>query len=127
MTESDKTQRNRLNSADLAHFTGSENSYRHGLNRDVLFTEGAKYVADKAGAYWLLDDIALSQRVVNAVAVVEFQAWRLRVRADHSAELSCEDGNENVVITKEIHFTDFPLSEITLWFTNNVIMLPSEY
>ncbi len=43
-----------LTQADLRQFTGSEHWYRHGLNRKVLFTDGAKYVADTAGAYWLL-------------------------------------------------------------------------
>ena len=43
-------------------FTRTENWYRHGLVRDVLFTDGAKYVADQAGAYWLLDEIAVAQR-----------------------------------------------------------------
>jgi hypothetical protein len=31
------------------------------------------------------------------------------------------------VFTKEIEFTDFPLPEITLYFQNNTIFLPSEY
>jgi len=35
-----------LNKSDLRQFTGSENWYRHGINRAVLFTDGAKYVAD---------------------------------------------------------------------------------
>jgi len=65
---------------DLAHFTGSENWYRHGLNRDVLFTGGAKYVADQGGAYWLLDEIALAQRGEKAVAAEEFQVWTLTVK-----------------------------------------------
>jgi hypothetical protein len=42
-----------LNKSDLAQFTGSESWYRHGINRAVLFTDGAKYVADQAGTYWL--------------------------------------------------------------------------
>jgi hypothetical protein len=29
---------------DLAQFTESESWYRHGINRAVLFTDGAKYV-----------------------------------------------------------------------------------
>ena len=28
---------------------------------------------------------------------------------------------------KELEFTDFPVPEITLWFTYNTILLPSEY
>ena len=111
----------------LSQFTGSEHWYRHGLVRQILFTDGAKYVADAAGAYWLLDEIALAQRFVKAVAAEEFQAWKLAVKPDNTATLSCEDGNGNVVFTKEIEFTDFPCDEITLWFANDVILLPSEY
>jgi hypothetical protein len=41
----------KLTHAELAQFTGSEQWYRHGLVRNILFTDGAKYVADRAGAY----------------------------------------------------------------------------
>ena len=116
-----------FNKSDLCQFTGSENWYRHGINRKVTFTDGAKYVADNAGAYWLLDEIAIVQPYEKAVASEEFQVWRLKVRADHTATLTCEDGNGHVVFTKEIPFTDFPCDEISLWFANNVIFLPSEY
>ena len=44
----------------LAQFTGSQNFYRYGLVREVLYTEGVEYVVDNAGAYWLLDAIALA-------------------------------------------------------------------
>ena len=110
----------------LSQFTGSEHWYRHGLVRQILFTDGAKYVADAAGAYWLLDEIALAQRFVKAVAAEEFQAWKLTVKPDSTAALSCEDGNTNVVFTKTIEFTDFPPDGIELWFENNTIYLPSE-
>lgn len=53
--------------------------------------------------------------------------WKLAVKADHSGVLTCEDGNDRVVYTKEIEYTDFPLEGITLWFTNNTILLPAEY
>jgi hypothetical protein len=53
--------------------------------------------------------------------------WKLTVRSDRSATLTCDDGNGTVVFTKEIEYTDFPLDEISLWFTNNVIYLPSEH
>ena len=113
--------------ADLRQFTGSETWYRHGLNRKVLFTDGAKYVADHGGYYWLLDEIALIQPFDARVAAEEFQVWVLKVRPDHTATLSCEDSNYNTVFSKEIEFTDFPLPEIKLYFQNNTIFLPSEY
>lgn len=68
-----------FNLTDLKHFTGSQEWFRHPLNRSVLFTEGAKYVADQAGAYWLLDEIALAQQYVRTVRAEEFQVWKLDV------------------------------------------------
>lgn len=93
----------------------------------MTFTDGVKYVADTAGAYWLIDEIAIIQPYEGAVAAEGFQVWKLKARPDHTATLSCEDGNMNTVYSKEIEFTDFPLDEIIFWFTSNVIMLPSEY
>jgi hypothetical protein len=116
-----------LTQADLRQFTGSEHWYRHAINRKVLYTDGAKYVAECAGAYWLLDEIALIQPHDKRIASEGFQLWKLRVRTDHTATLTCEDGNGKAVFTKAIRFTDFPLDEITLYFTDNVILLPSEY
>ena len=116
-----------LNPTDLAQFTGTEQWYRHGINRNVLFTDGAKYVADQAGAYWLLDEIAIIQPYDKNVAAEEFQVWKLTVKPDNSATLVCEDGNDNVVYTKAIEYTDFPPDGITLYFCSNTILLPSEY
>jgi hypothetical protein len=117
----------KLTRADLAQFTGSEHWYRHGLVRSVLFTDGAKYLADRAGAYWLIDEIALAQRFEQKVAAEPFQLWTLTVAADHTAILACENGNCDPVLKKEIPFTDFPLDEIRLYCTDNTILLPSEY
>jgi hypothetical protein len=117
-----------LTKDDLVQFTGSENWYRHGLVRDVLFTDGVKHVADAGGAYWLIDEIALAQRYEKRVAAEEFQHWKLAVDIDkHKGVLTCDDGNGNIVFSKRIPFTDFPLSEITLYYVNNTILLPSEY
>ena len=116
-----------LRASDLAHFTGSENWYRHAINRNVLYTDGAQHVAEHGGAYWLLDAIAICQRYEKRVSAEPFQVWKLTVRPDRTASLVCDDGNDNIVYTQHIEFTDFPLDEITLYFANNVIHLPSEY
>src|SRR5882672_7220245 len=89
----------RISEADLRQFTGTENWYRHALNRAVLFTDGAKYVADTCGAYWLLDEIALLQRFEKRVAGEEFQVWTLSVNPDRTAMLACGDGNGNEVFS----------------------------
>lgn len=116
-----------LRAADLHQFTGSATFYRHGLNRRVVFTEGAHYVAEAGGAFWLLDEIALIQPYEARISAEDFQVWKLTVRPDRSARLACEDGNGNAVFAKEIEYTDFPLDEITLWFANNTIYLPGEH
>jgi hypothetical protein len=51
----------------------------------------------------------------------------LSVRADLTATLACDDGDGNIAFTKELEFTDFPLDEIRLYFTDNTLLLPSEY
>jgi hypothetical protein len=117
----------KLSEADLRHFTGSENWYRHGIARNVLFTDGAKYVADQGGAYWLIDEIALAQRYQKEVAAEEFQAWTPMVNGDRTAALTCEDGNGKAVFTKRLDYTDSPAERITLWVENNTIYLPNEH
>lgn len=114
-----------LNLALLSNFTGSEEFYRHALLPRIVYTEGARYVAENAGAYWLLDAIAAHQ-LERRIAAEEFQSWKLEVSGD-SASLTCDDGNGNIVATVDIPYTDFPAPGITLWFSNNTIMLPSEY
>jgi len=121
------TKSAKLSPADLRQFAGgTEHFYRHGLNRKVVFTDGAKYVADEGGAYWLLDLIAVSQGHDKRLARQQFQVWKLDVRPDSSATITVEDGNYNVLLKQRIAYTDFPAAEITLWFENNTIYLPSE-
>jgi hypothetical protein len=121
------TKTPKLSEADLMHFTGSTNRYRHDFNHDVVFTEGARYVAVEAAAFWLLDDIALLQRSNERIAAEEFQVWKLSVRPDRTGTLTCEDGNYNVVFTKQLEDTSFPPPGVVLWFANNTIYLPNEH
>jgi len=115
-----------LKPEDLESFIGSENWYRHWLVPSIIYTDGARYVADTGGAHWLLDEIALAQKFNAKVKTEPFQMWKLEV-SDSKGVLTCDDGDDNIVFTKEIPFTDFPLPEIKFYFTDNVILLPSEY
>jgi hypothetical protein len=75
--------------AALPHFTGTEEYHRiryPWLRKDFLLTDGAKYLADKAGliggtAYWLIDIIA-SHQLNHKVASEGFQTWKLYVNHD---------------------------------------------
>ncbi len=81
---------------------GSEHWCRHPLVREVLFTDGAKYVADQAGAYWLVDAIVFAQKTQPAVAAEEFQVWRLDVKPGNTGFLTCEDGKDRTVFTQPL-------------------------
>jgi len=118
----------KLSEADLDQFSGgTERYYRHPLCRDILFTDGAKYVADEGGAYWLLDEMAFAQRTEKRLARQPFQVWKLVVNSDKTAVITVEDGNYNVLLTKALDYTDFPAPEITLWYSNKVIYLREEH
>lgn len=111
----------------LRRFTGSEQFYRHERWRNgaVVLTEGAQFLADHAGAYWLIDAI-VSWQCKRKVSSEPFQAWTLTRNDDGSAVVSATDGGERVIAHQTILFTDFPLPEITLYFENDTIALPSE-
>jgi hypothetical protein len=117
----------KLTESELRHFTGTENWYRHPLNRKVFFSDGAKHVADHGGAYWLLDIIACAQRYDKRVAATRFQVWKLSVGPGRKGLVICENGNRKLVCRQCLEFTDFPIPEIMLWFANGVIYLPSEH
>ena len=121
------SRRSSLDANTLAQFTGSQNFYRHSLVREVLYTEGVQYVADAAGAHWLLDEIALAQRNIIPVNREDFQVWDLKVDAAQAGVLTCGDGNGLEVYSKHIEFTDFPEPGIRFYYANWVIHLPSEY
>lgn len=116
-----------ITKADLAHFTGTDNWYRHALVRDVMYTDGVQFLAEKAKAYWLIDKIATLQLDRNIRFGSDgFQSWKLVV-TNNTATLTCDDGNGVLLHSEHITFTDFPLDEIELWVEENVILLPSEH
>lgn len=112
--------------ADLQDFRGgSDRFYRHSLT-SVVYSEGVKYVAERAGAYWLIDKVATLQMKAE-VRAEEFQVWKLRVTDQGKAVLVCEDGNDIPVHSEEISFTDFPAPGVRLYFGHGAIILPEEY
>lgn len=110
----------------LAEFTGSETFYRHGLNRNIVYTQGVQYVAEEGGAFWLVDEVASGQ-LNPIIQKHDFQVWKLKKTSPHTAILTVEDGDYNEIFAKPIGFTDFPLDSMEFWFMNNTIYLPSEH
>ncbi len=110
--------------AELRQFTGSETFYRHPLFPNYVTTEGVQFLAEKAGAYWLIDYIFSNQPQLQNQP---FQVWKLKVRDDDSALIRVEDGNDKLLWRFTLEFTDFPLEAFTLWLIDGTLLLPSEY
>ncbi len=124
--------------SELQNFSSSDTFTRWSplFRRDVL-TEGTHYLAEQAGAYWLMDAIASHQHD-PLVKAEDFQVWTLqRASIGGNWSLVATDGDKGdghvVLATQAIEYSDFPLPEgITLWANRNefggiTIMLPSEY
>ena len=111
---------------DLTAFTGSEHSFRYPLNSAIVYTDGVAYFAETAGAYWLFDIITTQPEILDTMkagmAVIKLQA-----NDDSTALLTCTDGDYNVTYIRPIDFTDCPVGTWEFWFTDNTILLPSEY
>lgn len=118
--------RNEIN-ANLPYFTGSQKVYEHKTFFGKMFlTEGANYIREKAQARWLYDAIK-SYQGAPVLKGESFQAWTLERVNDMNYLLTCDDGNDNILVKQKIPFSDFPLNGITIWKIDEVCLLPREY
>jgi hypothetical protein len=115
---------------ELNNFSGTERYYR--ITPDTLITDGAKFVADKGGAYWLMT--AIASYLPELTEKETFIVANLTVSRSESlctALLKLDDGNDNILAEQFIEYTDFELDMIKLYacYTGDmwVIMLPREY
>ena len=115
-----------LDTLSLAQFTGTSAYYR--ISRRHLLTDGTKYLAEKGACFWMMDAVA------SHLCEIGTEDWFVLIRVQVSegrAVMIYEDGNGHEHARQAIPYTDFPLSEITLyacWDQEHwVIMLPSEY
>lgn len=116
--------------SNLNYFTGTESYYRY--NDNYVLTDGAKYLAENAGCFWLMDCIVSykNEILTKFKRTIDFQVWKLKVKNNQAVLTLTFD--EKVLINRKIEYTDFPLEEITLFVGLShpnlfVIMLTSEY
>jgi hypothetical protein len=118
-----------LSESDLSGFTGTENYYRWSiLARNCLLTDGAKFLAEKGGAFWFMDIIA---SILAKIKPHGFCVCKItKNKTGSGAVFTADDGNGNVFYRQVIKYTDAPFDfrVFATWDeTNLVIMLPSEY
>lgn len=108
--------------SDINYFNGTENYYKHWLG--IHYTDGVKYVAEEASAYWLIDAIGSYQPKLRNE---EFQSWTLKQNPNQTWTLRATDGNDKILAEQKIEFSDFPLNKIAFYLVDKILMLTSEY
>ena len=106
---------------DLSQFNGTEQCYKGWCN--VLYTEGTFYLTEN-GMSWFVTDVC-SVVKVSKLNTQEFVCIKLKVNKDGSGDSVYTDGNDNVLFKQHYDYCDG--QDITLFFTDNVLMLSSEY
>ena len=117
---------------DLDQFTGTEMWHRYSpaLFPNVRLTDGAAYLAEECGAYWLMD--VISSYLPGIQNQDYFVVVKLVKNGDAAVVTLADDEPPTQVFAKqEISFTDFPLDAIKLYASYDgkhwIILLPSEY
>ena len=116
-------------------------NYKHGMVPKFAYTEGVRTLAAANNAYWLVDLVAITARMVKPVADEPFVAWT--VAAERTArgfvtvtatDGGKKDGEEPIVLWKKlIPYSDIPASLLPLrMFTvesadGHLLMLAEEY
>jgi hypothetical protein len=130
--------RNNFSLSDLKAFTGTSRWYLH-WSKLIVFTDGIEYLAEKAGAYWLVDLIAAHQlhpAVKRIPQLADFQLWTITVDNDHIAHITLQaDSDLPAVVDIKVE-TDFPaVGQFKLYAAAGeregkkitVLMVPSEW
>lgn len=111
-----------LTPADLLQFTAVDRWYSHWLGR-LAYSDGVKYFADRAQAYWFLDIIATEFLPMNKQHPQLFIS--LEVQNKHAVIEVRGDGR--VVVARHVQFTDCPPGVWQFYMIDNSLLLPGQY
>lgn len=112
----------------------------------LAFTDGIQFVANRCGAWWLIDAVASHQPGVRRQAAHfganyhSFQVWQLEytpTRSIHAWQLTCWDDTpgvsdagqrSNLFASQDIEYSDFPkgLSPFLFYVEHGVMLLREE-
>lgn len=123
---------------DLSVFTKNSIRFGHPAFSTLYLTDGVRHVGEQADAWWLLDHIG--KCYLNYVESAKlglyvppdrnvFQVWKITYFEEEfnmCIELYTKD--DELLWTKWVDDIDgFPITELTIWITDNVLLLPSEW
>jgi hypothetical protein len=114
-----------VNASTLAHFTGTEGYFFHPLFKGINYTDGVKYLGDN-GCDWLKVMILSHLKLTPAVRGQDFVCITM-TKTGRSAVVNFTDGDDKILFSEDVEYTDCTVDEIKFFFTDNVLMLSSEY
>lgn len=105
-------------------FYGTEQYWIHPMYKEKFrYTDSFKHFMNEYEAHWTLDVIA---SYVSKYKGYEFVSFFFDTDAvNHTCIFRATDGNKKEIVRQEIEFTTLTVS-IKLFYTNNVLMFPSD-
>jgi len=97
----------------------------HSFYMGTLLTDGAKYIAEN-GYSWLLTDAVSVIKTTPRIRKEPFLVIQLTNLKNYECDLIISDGNDNILHKQHYNFTDAQ-REFTLYFSEDILMLSSEY
>jgi len=119
---------------NLNGFTGTEQYYFNPFFKPIKYTDGIKFLSDNK-ASWLVTDtqavLLYNPEVKEGYEQEGFICVKWKFEGN-KAQATYTDGNENILFIQDYEYTDFlkhyvTESELNLYYTNEVLMLSSEY
>jgi len=110
----------------LAQHIGSQQKFRHFASR-AHYTEGVRHFAEQAGAFWLLDIIMTEPKILEGMRREGFIVIALNVKEGKGSLTARRDTDCPNLFERFIAYTDCPEGEWRFYFSNDMLMLPSEY
>lgn len=108
----------------LEQYIGTNNHYTSWLMK-YRYTDGVRYFAQEAGAYWLLEEINFIYVDLARKGKAEFLNIIVKCK-NRKADILVDDGNGNLLKKKHISRTDLPEGEWQFYLYDNTLLLPSE-
>jgi hypothetical protein len=110
----------------LANFYGTDSYHFNPMYKRMLYTDGVKFFFENAGngAYWFSDILG-----TEVMQVHKKEAFlHITLSSDGGAGLiEVDDGNDNILWSRTLDYTDCPDGDWHFYLVDNVLMLTSEY
>lgn len=99
--------------------------YKHPLG--LHYTEGVRFLATEAKAYWLLDVICSYQpKIRKNPRLADFHFWTLKHDGKGGCHVICWEDKGKEVLRQHVPYTDFPQIDVKIYVEFGVMLLPAE-